>query len=237
MVKNHLSRIAAPRTWHVERKIEKWIAKPNPGGHSLNYGLSISVLMRDILKIAKNVSEVKKIMHTKDVLVDKQRRKDNNFCVGLMDVIEFLQIEKQFRVLLDKKGRLVVIPIDETENNTKLSRIEGKTKIKGGKIQLNLFDGRNLIVDKDSYSVGDTLQIALPKQDIQKHFKLENGASVMLIGGKHSGTVAKVEDIIENKLLFKVGTKKFETAKKYAFVIGDDKPALKCFDALIKLQK
>ena len=214
MVSNHLSRIAAPKTWLIKRKGVKWIAKPNPGAHLSRQGMALSVVMRDMLNMAETTKEVKKIIHTKDVFVDKVKRKDEKCCVGLMDIIEFPQSEQQVRILLDVKGRLCAIPVDQKENNTKLSRIEAKTKIRGGKIQLNMIDGRNIIVEKDTYAVGDTLQIGLPKQMIQAHFKLEKNKPIFLIGGKHSGTIAKLEDIHDNRAVFKLGNKRFETLKK-----------------------
>ena len=49
----------------------------------------------------------------------------------------------------------------------KICRIEGKTTIKGGKTQLNLHDGRNIIVeDAQAYSTGDSLKLGLPEQNV-----------------------------------------------------------------------
>ncbi len=237
MVKLHLKRISAPKTWHIDRKENKFVTRPLPGAHSLEYGMSLSLAMRELMKVAKTSKEVKQIIKIKDVFVDKRKRVDKKVPVGLMDVVEFPQIEEQYRMLLDSKGRLTAVPIDKKESSVKISRIENKTKIAGGKVQLNMFDGRNIIIDDDSYKVGDTLEFSLPDQKIKTHLKFDKGASILLIAGKHKGSIGKVEEVLGNKILIKSGKDKFETLKRYAFVIGQDKPLYSCFKTLSEKKK
>jgi len=40
-MKNHLKRIATPRTWVIDRKAETFITRPKPGAHSLYFGMSL----------------------------------------------------------------------------------------------------------------------------------------------------------------------------------------------------
>jgi len=236
MVKNHLKRIAAPKTWKIDRKENTFITQPKPGAHNKDYSMPLSLALRELLKVAKSAKEAKQIIKIKDVFVDKRKRVDERFPVGVMDIIEFPQLEEQFRLLLDAKGRLTAVKSGPKESGIKLSRIESKTKLAGGKTQLNMNDGRNIIiVDKDPYKTGDTLQLALPEQKIMDHFKLEKGASVMLIGGKHSGMLAKIDEISGKKVIIKTAkNQKHETLRRHTFVIGKDKPALDCFKELSK---
>ena len=227
MVKNHLKRIAAPKTWLIGRKESKFVSRPSAGPHKLQHGMALSVAMREVLKVAKSAKEAKKIIKHKDVFVDKRKRIDERYPVGIMDVVEFPQLEEQYRLLLDRKGRMNAVKADAKEAATKLSRIESKTKVSKGKTQLNMFDGRNVLVDKDTYKTGDTLQLSLPDQKIVNHFKLEKGMISILIGGKHSGMIATIEEISDKKVIIKAAkNQKFETLKKHVFVVGKDKPAL-----------
>jgi small subunit ribosomal protein S4e len=227
MVKKHLKRIAAPKTWRVARKETKYIMRQSPGPHTMQYSLPLSLAIREMIKFAKSAKDAKQIINLKDVFVDKRKRTEEKHPVGLMDIIEFPQIEDRYRILLDSKGKLCVAKANEKEAATKLLRIEAKTKLKGGKTQLNLFDGRNITVDKDGYKVGDTVQISLPEQKITEHFKLDKNATVLLIGGKHAGTIAKIEEINQDNIIIRTSkNQKADTKKKHAFVIGADKPAL-----------
>ena len=109
-------------------------------------------------------------------------------------------------------------------------KIIGKTITKR-KLQLNFFDGSNILVDKDSYKVGDTLLLSLPEKKIAKHLKLDKKSTIFLTGGKHIGETGNVEDIIENRIIYKnTDGNLIETSKKYAFVIGDNKSSIKILD-------
>ena len=101
-----------------------------------------------------------------------------------------------------------------------------KHTIKEGKTQLTLSDGRNILVD-NKYEVGDSILIELPKQTIKEHFKLEKGNTAILNGGRHTGTIAIVDEIQGNRIWLKEGEKRIETLVKFAYVIGKEKPALK----------
>ena len=73
----------------------------------------------------------------------------------------------------------------ETENEEeiefKLCRIENKTVVNGGQIQLNLHDGRNILVrlndptnaEEDIYKTKDVLKIAIPSQEILERIEFQ----------------------------------------------------------------
>jgi small subunit ribosomal protein S4e len=235
MPRSHLKRLAAPKTWNIERKTTKYIARPLPGAHPFEYSMPISLAIRELIRICRTAKEAKRIIKHKDVFVDKVKRSNHKYPVGFMDVVEFPQLEEQYRILIDEKGRLIAVKADKKEAGLKLSKIRSKTKISGGKTQINLSDGRNIIADKDTYSVGDTLVISLPDQKITDTLKFEKGALAILIGGKHAGAVAKLEEISGAKIIIKgAKNQRFETAREYAFVVGKDKPALDSIKNLTK---
>ena len=224
-MKRHLKRLAIPKSWLVKKRGLTFILKPNPGPHPIKLGLPLNSVLRDMLGIAKNSKEVKKILHDNEVLIDGIRRKELKFPVGIMDVIEFKKSNEYFRVVLEK-GKIKLIAIDKKEAGIKPCRITGKSLVKG-KVQLNLYDGKNILTEKDDYKVGDMVVIELPKQNIKEHIKLEKGALIYLIGGKHSGDVGKIENIISNKITYKGKSGEIiETLKKYVFVVGKDKPVI-----------
>ena len=224
-MKSHLKRPAIPKSWPVKRRNIVFITRPSPGPHPFNLSIPLKILIRDVLGFAKNSKEVKKILHNNEILVDCIRRKELKFPVGIMDVVDIKKIEQQFRIMLDK-GKIGLISIDKKESTIKPCKIIGKTKVKG-KTQLNLYDGKNILVDKDDYKNGDTVVISLPKQEIKEHIKLQKGCYIYLIGGKHNADIGKIEDIISNKITYKRESGEIiETLKKYVFVIGKDKPII-----------
>ncbi len=225
MVKNHLKSLNAPKSWPIHKKENVWVARPNPGAHKLKEGISLLLAMKELLKYAKTKREVRHILNNKIIEVDGKRRKDLDHLVGLMDVITAPDLKESHRVLFNSKGKLIVHKIDDAESKLKISRITGKTLLKG-KMQLNTSDSRNIFVDKDDYKVGDSLLIELPSQKIKAHLKLEKGAMIYLTGGKHIGSVGNIESLEGKKLTFKTNGEVYETLNKFAFVVGKDKPVL-----------
>lgn len=227
MTKKHLKRIAAPRTWPIKRKGIKFITRPLPGKHKLALGMPINAMFEKMLNITKTTKETEKILYHKEVLVDGKRVKDKKTLVGLMDVISIPLTKEQYRIVIDENGWLTAIPIDVKESNLKICKITGK-KAHAGKIQISLLDGRNILIDKNDYSVGDSLLITIPEQKVQSHLKFEKGALVYLISGKHIGALGTIIDIKENALLCKdLNNTEIETIAKHAIVVGKDKPLIK----------
>ena len=225
MVKNHLKTISAPKTWPVKRKEKIWVTKPNSGPHALQNSLSLNFVLKNFLKLAKTTKEVKYILQTHEILVDGVKRKDPKFNIGLMDTLFISPLKKNYRLLFNKYGKIDFIEISEEESKIKILSILGKHCIKG-KFQLNLFDGRNILTDKNEYKIRDSLLLELPSQKILKTLPLKKGSYIFIVGGKNLGAYGKIEEIQDKHLIFKHGSKFVKTLKKYGFVIGEDKPEI-----------
>ncbi|MDO8511024.1 MAG: 30S ribosomal protein S4e [Nanoarchaeota archaeon] len=219
-MKNHLKLVATPKTWFVPRKTKVFTVRPNPGAHSLEYGMALGLLLRDELKLASTMGEARKIVNSKEVLVDGVARTDHRFMVGLFDVLSVPKLKKQYRMLLDKKGRLRLAEIAAKESSVKLAKVVGKTALKGGKIQFNLHDGRNIISDAKA-QVGDTFVVSLPEVKITKILPVRKGSKVFLIKGKHAGDVGVLKEIKGVEATYVLDGADVDTAKEYLFVVGD----------------
>jgi len=225
MVKNHQKRITAPKSWKINRKANVFITKPNPGSHSLAFGIPFVALVRDQLHFAKTMKEVRDIIHNQTVLLDGKKVRDHKQIVGLMDVVTLNK--KHFRIVLTPLGKLVPLEISESESKSKVSKIKGKSSVKK-QIQINLFDGKNVLVDKAPQKVGDSVIFDFTSNKIGDTLSFSKGACILLTGGKHIGVIGTVEEIKENVLIFKneAGIV-FETTKKHAYVVGNDGPSMK----------
>ena len=231
---DHLKRLAAPRSWPLKRKVNVWTTKQCPGSHSIEESVPAAVMLRDIIKVCDTSREAKRIIANRDLLVDGKAVRDAKAPVGIMDVISIPAMDLYYRVVLSDKGKIAVVAITKDEAAWKLTMIENKTKIAGGKIQLNLHDGRNIILDANKYKTGDTLRIAVPDQKIEDVYELKSGATVLIFRGQHAGKTAVVEEYIitkdssENVVRFKDGS---ETVKSNVFVIGNETAAIKLPEA------
>ena len=222
MSSNHLKRLAMPRSWPLPRKTSVWVTRPSPGAHSLELCMPITLVVRDVLGMAKTAREVRFILHNELAQVDGRVVKDTRRGVGLMDVLSVG--DEHFRCVLDHNGRLRYRPISAAEASWKVCRIEGKTTIKGGQTQLNLHDGRNIIVDDpQAYSTGDSLKLNLPDQKILEHIRFGEGTRCFLIGGAHVGSTSEVKEYITKRSSMpnEVQFDGFDTVARNVFAIGD----------------
>jgi len=221
----HLSRLAMPKTWKIKKKGIKWVTKPLSGPHSIELGMPLNIIFKDVLKYAKTNREVKKILNNQEILIDGIRRKEPRFIVGLMDVLSIPKTKNNFRMLLNKNGYLYLKKIDEKEASIKPCKIISKKPVKK-KTQLNLFDGKNILVEKDNYKVGDSVLFELPSKKIINHLKLEKNCSIYLTAGKRVGSIGILQEIQQDKIAYKTEGKDHITLKKYAFVVGKEKPVI-----------
>ena len=166
--RKHLKRYKAPKSWPIHPKEDTWTVKPAPGSHAIDDSLPLLVIIRDILGLADNSREAKRIINTGNVLIDGRAVKDYKFPVGFMDVLTIPKTEENYRILLDTKGRLTLHPISAEDASYKLAKVVNKSTIKGGKTQLNLHDGRNVLVDEDVYAGQDVICIGIPEQEIKE---------------------------------------------------------------------
>lgn len=222
MSANHKKRLAMPRSWAGARKTTVWISKPDPCGHPLDLCMSLTVVIRDELNLAHSKREVKRMLATREVLVDGTVPKSADRGVGLMDVLTIG--EDNYRCILDHNGKLRYPKISAKDAKSKVCRIDGKHTVPGGVTQYNLHDGRNILIDDANvYNTGDSLVISLPEQKIVSHVPFSDGANAYLIGGSHVGSVSAIQSLtvkrssMENEVAFT----DFGTVERNVFVIGD----------------
>jgi len=221
---NHMKRLAMPRSWPLPRKTSIWVTKAAPGAHALELCMPLVVVIRDILGYAKSTREVRHILHNNLVSIDGRICKDSRRGVGFMDVLTLG--EENYRCIVDRKGILRYRQISKKEAGTKVCRINGKTTIKGGKTQLHLHDGRNILTDDAAeYNTGDSLVLALPSQEIKEHIRFSDGIKCYLTGGAHVGEFAEVSEYIvkRSSMPNEVQFADFGTVMSNVFAIGSQK--------------
>jgi len=223
----------------MKTKETKYAVRPRPGPHKLNDCIPLQVLVRDVLGLVDVGSDARKMIKMGEIFVDGKPRKDHKYPTGLMDVISIPKTKKNYRINIDYKGPKV-IECSDKESNVKLVRINDKTLIREGNVQLNLHDGRNLIIPvknpkkptEDVYETGDSLLIELPSQKILEHFKFEKGNLALITGGQNMGIFVNIKNSIKNRsrepnmAICEKNGKEFESIKNYVFIIGKTKPAI-----------
>ena len=222
----HQKRISASTAWPITRKTNKWVVTPRPGPHKTC--MPLAIILRDVLKLGNNIKEVKHMLNNGQVLVDGVVRRDHRFPVGIFDAISIPATKKHYRVLFDSKGRFILLPIKDS--TLKLYRINGKTVLKGGKVQLNLHDGSNAIAT-NKYRPGDSVVLELPQRKIKQHLERKPGNLAMITGGRHRGEIGSIKELkllrsSQPNMMTMKTDKEFEVIENYVCVVGTKKPAI-----------
>ena len=177
-------------------------------------------------------------MRTGEVRVDGAIVHDLARGLGLMDTLSLAKpLDAHFRVVKNRRGKLVLIPIAAAEAAVKIGRVRFKHAVPGGKVEVTLHDGRNLLVPPTSpYRVGDSLKIQVPGQKVVAHLPLSPGQLAYVAGGSHVGGDRPRRRKLEvrnssqpNLVHFKEG---FSTIKEYVYVVGDTTPQVTIAEGL-----
>ena len=230
----HVSRLAAPKPWQVARKATKWIAKPTSGPRTKAEGIPLVVLIRDVVGMIENQRELRYLINTKQILVNGKLYRDTKFPVGLFDVISFPTIKKHYRVVLTTLGKLQASEISDKEANTLLLQVNEKTSIKGGKLQINLSNGWNVLTDaKTKIKVGESVLFDLKKKKITENFGFDNGAQVYFVRGKRAGHSATFKSLKETGVLrrqkiavLELGKETIESSLNNLITVGTKKVSI-----------
>lgn len=243
-----LKRKPAPKFWPIHRKEFVWVVKPADGPHSLWGCVPLAVVIRDELGFAKTRKEAKTIVSQGKIHVNGEIRKEDDFPVGLMDVISIHDIGKNYRVLPSYKG-LILNEIGNEESKFKISRIEDKTVVGSGNIQLHLHDGSNIVVkiadpknpQEDVYETLDTLKISLPEGQIIEHTKMKEKDYALITGGKNIGKHGKITEIEKTEAKKRRNAlvtiqddagKRYQTILDFVFAIGETQPLISLTEAV-----
>lgn len=189
----HLKRLNLPPYIKILRKKYKYIAKPNPGPHPIKDSITLAILLRDYLKIAMNMREVKYLVKNRKIKVDNRVITDPRFPIGFQDIIEIEEVGK-FRVDIDDKGYFV---LREHEDNNKVLKVINKVKIKGGKLQYTFHDGRTLISDDNSILIGDSVVFDLENKKILKIISQKDSKNCIVLRGKHRGFRGRIREVLD----------------------------------------
>ena len=229
---NHMSRIASPSSWKVMRKSIKWVAKTSPGPRRVESSIPLVVFLRDVEGVIEHKRELKFLLNSKSILINGKIYNDTNFPVGLFDVISFPSIKKHYRAVLNDKGKLIAREIPAKESNLLLLQIKNKQIIRGGKLQMTLSNGWNILGQKKG-AVLDSVVYDLSSNKIKEIISYKAGSKVYFTNGKRAGTVAKFKDQKElgvfkrDKLaILEIGKEIVESSMNNLMVIGDKKEAI-----------
>jgi small subunit ribosomal protein S4e len=190
--KKHMSRLAAPRHWMLDKLSGKYAPKPSPGPHKNRECLPLVVLLRNRLKYALTVKEVSLIVMQRLIKVDGKVRTDTNYPAGFMDTVSIEKTGEHFRLLFDTKGRFALVRIQAKDANVKLCRVRHQKTGAKGVPYIVTHDGRTIRYPDPLIKVNDTIKIDIAENKVLDFIHFEVGNVAMITGGFNHGRVGIV---------------------------------------------
>jgi len=217
----HIKKNTMPRAWPIPRKPQgkRFVAVPS---HAISQGISLLYVLRDILKLARTRKEVRYMVLNGLVKVNNRIRTNENFPLQVFDTLNLEKAKINYRLeIVNKKYSLQEVSAKEAE--TKIIKITGKTILPGGKIQMNLDDGQNIIFAK-AFSVGDSVILNTKTGKVDSVLPLKKNAKVEVILGKHAGEkgiLVGFEELVRGKnYIIKLEKSEVSLPYKTILVIG-----------------
>jgi len=220
----------------VRQRAGVFTVKPSPGPHPIERSIPLLILVRDVLGYAKTGREARKLIAEGHFKIDGRVRRNYKYPVGFMDVVEIVDTGEAYRVLPYPVRFFMLHPIPKDEAGFKLGRVEDKSTVKGGHVQLHLHDGRNVLirvsdpanpVEAKDYRTLGTVKITVPQQELLGYAPLEVGSLAIVFGGRNVGRVGRIVSIqrgVGRKgsivTLEDVRGEKLQTSLDYVFVIA-----------------
>lgn len=220
----HTKRLTAPNTWPIARKNDVFVVSPLSTGTKNKYALPIGFILKEVVKACKTNKEVKYLLTNKLVSLNNSILHDIKQVVGLIQ--HFKVRDTNFRLIMESSGKLNVVKLDDENTPITLTKVLNKTKVKGNKIQINLFDGSNILVDDaKAKNVKTGSSLVIKDKDNFDVLNLEKGASVLLYDGRHRGLKGTLTSIDNDFVTIESDGDAIKTLTKYCYVLS--KPSAK----------
>jgi len=229
--RNKMKRLAAPRSWDISRKSNRFVFKPLPGPHPIEAAYPLGVVVRDLASMANLSRELRLIMKSGKVKVDGRERRTPRFPVGLFNVVSVPLEGADFRLVPSAKG-LALAKVSAEEAHTKLCSVNTKTKVKGGHIQYGLHDGRSMLDDSLNLAPGDAVLIEVPSQKVLGKARLAKGSLGLILTGDRAGQLGKIAEVKEGTIsrerMVKISLPSgdAEIPSRIVFPVGEDRPMI-----------
>lgn len=226
-----VKRQLAPTFWTIKRKESQFVVRVKPGPHRKQRSYPLGMIIRDVLKLTETMHEAERVLVEGKVKVDGIIRRDSNFGVGLMDLLE-LSTGQVYRMVPKDSMLLAAIPVESSESTLKLVRVTSKGTITKKRLQYGFHDGKTLITDQ-KLRVGDTCLIELQKVQIKSHLPFEKGATALVVTGENAGRIGKIGDIqdgifsLPKRALVSFEDRSVELPVEMVMVVGSERPLIK----------
>jgi small subunit ribosomal protein S4e len=183
----YIKRLNAPKYFAIHRKEFAYVIKQNPGRHTLQKSLALTVLLNK-MDLAETRSDANRIIKSGLVNVNGKIIKEPRFPVGLNDAVTVGT--ESYVIGINERGQIQVSKREKAKEQ--VYKVIGKYKDKKNQLMLRLHDG-SAVKGRQDINVYDS--VVLSEYKISKLIKLGSGSKCEIIDGVHVGTFGTIKEI------------------------------------------
>lgn len=205
----HLTRSRMTSALPIPRKGLRYVAKAMSNSNS---GVPVVVAVRDMLNLARTSKEVKHMVNEGSIKINGRKVKDIREGIKLFNIIT---VGKNYELKILPTGKY---GFEETKKELRVCKIIGKKILSGGRTQINLHDGTN-IISKDNLKIGDSVELDFSGKITSKK-SVDKKSKVFVISGRSVGLIGEVKNIEGKKVLISLENQNREVMLNQSHVIA-----------------
>ncbi|KAM0675946.1 40S ribosomal protein S4 [Gurleya vavrai] len=223
--KRHLKRLAAPKSWMLDKMGGTFAPKPVSGPHRSKECIPLCLLLKK-LNYAQTKKEVKHIVRNQMIKINHKIRTEKNFPVGLFDVLSIEKTNEHYRLLYNINKRFYLHKISNEEAKIRLCKVT-KKKIDNEVPFCYTDDGFSFRFLDPKIEINDTLKVDIINNKVVSFIKFEEGKMALITKGNNLGCIGTIVRIERHEIGFDmiylkdVNGRSFATRARNAFVIGE----------------
>jgi small subunit ribosomal protein S4e len=204
----HTKRQTIGKAWPIPRKGTEYLVVTS---HERKSGIPILIMLREVMKLADNRKEAKKILNEGHIKINGKIVRKDNFPLLPFDILSIK--DKEYEIGFSDKGKFEA---GKRKSKEKVFRVIDKKVLKNKKIQLNLLYGKN-VISNEKIACGDSVLIKDKK--VVKIIKMEKGKKAIIFAGKNRGKEGDIEGIKDKMITLHSKEGKINVPKKNVMVL------------------
>lgn len=226
-VRRHCKRLAASKSWGLDKNGGKFAIRMLPGAHNKNMCIPLKYIIMRLLKLAKTSKEVRYILSNNMVLVNGKVANVHKSPVGLFDVVSIPKTNEHYRIFFNIKKKFCVKKIPSSEAKYRLTKVVRMEIDKDNVPYVRTLDGYNFPYVNMDISIHDTVKVDIESNRIVEAIKFDVDKIGFVFNGKNKGrigVITRVEKKIDNKVyvyMIDANNREFTVLDYTTMVIGD----------------
>jgi small subunit ribosomal protein S4e len=196
--RDHLKRVAAPKSWMLGKMEGAFAIKPLSGPHRSSECIPLAYLLSRFLKYARNGKEIGIILRGKNVKINGRVVTNKRFPVGLFDVMSIEKTNEHFRLLYNIHKKFQLHRIDSAEAAYRLCKVVKKYTHRDVPYVATNCGSIFRFVDP-AIGIDDTVKVDLKTRRVLDYIKPGPEKIVFVYKGKCHGRIGAITSVEQKK--------------------------------------